>query len=204
MAYTENFHVGRGSFIGIWWSFLFRVCCLWRHNWTSYSCLQTNVLAKIVDTICILFCTHSPYFMCHCTKNKLPALQVRISEENTLNATTQQFKTAKISGCVLKQGNKTRSSLRQSNLQLQNQAALFYRRIRALEHRKCAARLACTYSGLQERILLNCTRIENAHKVRKKTYRFFAVYIEVQQTFTVVFLFPCWDFIKCCAWMLLR
>jgi len=40
------------------------------------------------------------------------------------NATTQQFKIAKISGCALKLGSKTRSSLRQSNLQLQNQAAL--------------------------------------------------------------------------------
>jgi len=34
-------------------------------------------------------------------------LQVRISDENTLNAATQQFLTAKISGCALKQGNKT-------------------------------------------------------------------------------------------------
>jgi len=43
----------------------------------------------------------------------------RISEENKLNTTTQQFITAKISGCVLKQGNRTNSSLRQRNLQLQ-------------------------------------------------------------------------------------
>ena len=42
-----------------------------------------------------------------------------------------------------------------------------------------------------DRILLNYTRIENAHKVCNKTYRFFAVYVEVQQTFRVVFLFPC-------------
>jgi len=45
--------------------------------------------------------------MCRCTEYQLPALQVRISEENTLNATTQQFITAKISGCTLKQGSKT-------------------------------------------------------------------------------------------------
>jgi len=51
-------------------------------------------------------------------------LQARISEENKLNATTQQFITANISGCVLKQGSKTHSSLRQSNLQRQNEAAL--------------------------------------------------------------------------------
>jgi len=36
--------------------------------------------------------------MCHRTEHKLLALQVRISQENTLNATTQQFITAKISG----------------------------------------------------------------------------------------------------------
>jgi len=46
-----------------------------------------------------------------------------MSEENTLNATTQ-FITAKVSGCALKQVSKTHSSLRQSNLQLQNEVAL--------------------------------------------------------------------------------
>jgi len=40
---------------------------------------------------------------------------------------TQQFITAKISGCVLKQGSKICSSLRQSILQLQNEAALLFR-----------------------------------------------------------------------------
>jgi len=87
-------------------------------------------------------------------------------EENARNATTQQFITAKISGCALKQGSKTRSSLRQSNLQLQNEAALMSCRIRAVEHR-CAGGLAGAHPGLQDRILLNYTRIENAHKVRK-------------------------------------
>jgi len=48
---------------------------------------------------------------------KLSALQVRTSEENKLSATTHQFITAKISGCVLKQGSKTHSSLGQSSLQ---------------------------------------------------------------------------------------
>jgi len=52
--------------------------------------------------------------MCHCTEYKLLTLQVRLSEENKLNATTQQFITIKISGCVLKQGNKTHSSMRQA------------------------------------------------------------------------------------------
>jgi len=62
--------------------------------------------------------------MCHCTEYELLALQVRMLEENTLNATTQQFITAKISGCTLKQGSKTHSSMRQRNLQLQNETAL--------------------------------------------------------------------------------
>jgi len=70
--------------------------------------------------------------MCHCTEYELSALQVTISEENKLNAATaQQFVTAKISGCALKQGSETDSSLR---LQLQNQAALRSRQIRAVEH----------------------------------------------------------------------
>jgi len=71
-----------------------------------------------------IFDIHSPYLVCHCTEYKLLAFQVRISEENTLNATTQQFITAKISGFALKQGNKTHSSMRQRNLRLQNEAAL--------------------------------------------------------------------------------
>jgi len=67
--------------------------------------------------------------MFYCTEYKLSVLQVRISEGNTLNAATQQFITAKISGCALKQGSKAYSSLPQSNLQLQNEAALMSCRI---------------------------------------------------------------------------
>ena len=122
-----------------------------------------------------------PYFMCHCTEYKLSALQVSISEENSLKTTTQQFITAKISGCTWKQGSKTHSSLRQSNLQLHNEVAQMSCRIRAVEHRKCAPGLAGAHPGLQDRILLNYTRIENALKVRKKTFDFFLC-IEVQQT----------------------
>ena len=107
--------------------------------------------------------------MCHCTEYKLSAFQVRLSKKNKLNATTQLFITAKISGCALKQGSETHSSLRQSNLQLQNQAALRSRQIRAVEHWKCAAGPAGAHPGLQDRILLNYTRIENAHK---KTFVF--------------------------------
>ena len=59
----------------------------------------------------------------------------------------------------MKQGSKTHSSLRQSNFQLQYQAALMSRRIRAVERRKCAAGLAGAHLGLQDIILLNYTRI---------------------------------------------
>ena len=47
-----------------------------------------------------------------------------------------------------------------------------YCQIQAVEHRKCAAGMAGTHLGLQDRILLNYTRIENRHEIRKKT-RFF-------------------------------
>ena len=151
------------------WSFVFGVRCLWRHNLTSFPCFQTNVFAKFVDAICILFYIHSPYFMCHCTEYKLSALQVRISEKNKIKATTQQFITAKISGCAFKQGSETHSSLRQSNLKLQNQAALMSRRIRAVEHWRCAAGLADAHPGLQDRILLK--RIKHPRK-----FLFFMMY----------------------------
>jgi len=38
---------------GVWWSLLLDIRCLWLHNMTSYSHLQTKVLAKFVDTACI-------------------------------------------------------------------------------------------------------------------------------------------------------
>ena len=111
-----------------------------------------QLFGGVVDIICIFFYTYSPYFMCHCTEYKLSTLQVRISQENKLNATTQQFITAKISGCTLKQGSNAHSSLRQSNFQLQNKAALMSCRMRAVEHR-CSA-LACAHPGLHDQILL--------------------------------------------------
>ena len=129
-------------------------------------------------------------------KYKLSTLQVRISQENIINAMTQQLITAKISGCALKQGSKTYSSLRQSNLQLQNASAVMSCRIRAVEQR-CSAILAGAHPGLQDQILLNYTRIENAHNVCRKICNILLC-IEVQQT--LGFLFLCWDIIK---WMLL-
>jgi len=59
-------------------------------------------------------------------------------------------------------------------------------RMRAVEHRKCAAGLAGAHPGLQDRFLLNYTRTENAHKVRKKIFDFF-LYMEVQRTFSFLF-----------------
>jgi len=41
-------------------------------------------------------------------------------------------------------------------------------RIRAVEHRRCTAGLAGAHHGFQNRISLNYTRIENAHKVAWK------------------------------------
>jgi len=54
--------------------------------------------------------------------------------------------------------------------------------IQAVQHRKSAAGLAGAHLGLQGRILLNYTRIENARKVRKKT-SVFLLFVEVQQNF---------------------
>jgi len=49
----------------------------------------------------------------------------------------------------LKQGSETHSSIRQSNLQLQNEAALMSCRIRAFEHRS-AAGLAGAHPGFEK------------------------------------------------------
>jgi len=62
--------------------------------------------------------------------------------------------------------------MRQSNLQLQNEAALMSCRIRAVVYRKSAAGVAGAQPGLKDRILLNYARIENALKERKKTFDF--------------------------------
>ena len=77
--------------------------------------------------------------------------------ENKFNSTTQQFITAKISGFALKQGSKRHSLLSQRNLQLQTEAALIFCRIRAVEHRECAAGLAGAHPGSQDRIILTYT-----------------------------------------------
>jgi len=79
-------------------------------------------------------------------------------------------------------------------------------RIRAVEHRKSAAGLADAHPGLQDRILLNYTRIENAHKVHKKTFDFL-LFIDVQKTFSFRFsllrhyqMSECFYVNNCCLW----
>jgi len=61
-------------------------------------------------------------------------------------------------------------------------------RIRAVEHKNCAAGLSDAHHGLQHRILLNYTRIEKAHKVRKKTFDFLLC-MEAEQI--LLFFCPC-------------
>jgi len=56
------------------------------------------------------------------------------------------------------------------------------RRIRAVEDRMCVAGLSDAHHCLQDQIFLNYTRIENAHKVRKKSF-YFLLCIEFQQIF---------------------
>ena len=143
------------------------VICIWcalfvTSQFEVISMFPNQRFGEVCWIVCIFFYIHSPYIMCRCTEYELSALQVRLSEKNKLNATTQQFIIAKITGCALKQGNETHSSLHQSNWQLQNQATLRSRQIRAVEHWRCAAGLAGAHLGLQDRILLK--RIKYAKK----------------------------------------
>ena len=85
---------------------------------------QTNLLATFVDMYIFLHPLPLFYVSLHWISTTVLAFKVRISKVNALNATTQQFITAKISGCALKQGSKTYSPMRQRNLQLQNETAL--------------------------------------------------------------------------------
>jgi len=75
-----------------------------------------------------------------------------------------------------------------------NQAALMSHRVRTGKHR-CAAGMAGAHPGLQDRILLKYTRIENGHEARKKTFVFF--YYVQKSSKLLVCLFPYWDIMKC-------
>jgi len=77
----------------------------------------------------------------------------------------------------------------------------------SVEDRKCSAGLAGAHSSLQDRILLNCTRIENSHKVRKKTFVFLLLCIAVQRTYSFPFSLlrhyqipECFYVNNCCFW----
>ena len=59
-------------------------------------------------------------------------------------------------------------------------------RIRAVEHRKSVAGLVGAHHGLTNLILPSYTRIENAHKVRKKSFDLL-LFKEVRQTFSFPF-----------------
>ena len=95
---------------------LYLVCAacdvtFWRHIHVS----EQRFSEVCWQNMHILLHSLSFFYVCHCTEYILSTLQVRISEENKINATTQQLITAKISGCARKPGSKTHSSLRQTN-----------------------------------------------------------------------------------------
>jgi len=117
MAYAENVY---GGVIMQWHMVVISIWC------ALFVTSQFDVIIifpnqRFGEVFCrnmhILLCA-LPLFICHGTGYKLSTLQVRVTEENKYNATTQQFITAKISGCPLKQGSETHLSLRQSNSKL--------------------------------------------------------------------------------------
>ena len=139
-----------------------------------------------------------PLFLCHCSINYQRS---KLGYRKKTNTTIQQFITAKISGCALKQGSKTHSWIRQSNLQLQNEATLMSCRIRAVEHRNSAAGLAGAHPGLQDWILLNYTRIENVHKVAYASK--LSIFVMFRSTAKFQFSFFPAETLLANAWMLL-
>jgi len=87
VAYAENFH--GGGFIQ--WHRV--VICIWCALFVTS---QIHVIVLFPNqrfsevrwhNMHVFLNIHSPYFMCHCTEYNLLAVQVRLSEENTPNAT---------------------------------------------------------------------------------------------------------------------
>ena len=78
----------------------------------------------------------------------------------------------------------------------------------AVEHRVNAGGLAGAHPGLKNRILLNYTKIENAHKVRKKAFVFFCVYRSPANFYSSFpfsllrhYQMPEWFYVNnCCFW----
>jgi len=144
---------------------LFGVRSLWRHIhisklmfWRSlltYS--NMHILLHALPSICVMALN---------INYQLSRLGYRRKINSTLRHSSHNCKNIRPR---VKTASKTNSSLCQSNLQLRNQAGLMSRRIRAVSTESvllgCLTHTpVCT---LQDRILLNFTRIENAHKVRK-------------------------------------
>jgi len=76
-------------------------------------------------------------------------------------------------------------------------------RIRAVERRKCAARLSDAHPGLQDRILLNARELRMRIKYARKLN--FLLCIEVQQIFGFLFsllrhykMLECFYYNNCC------
>jgi len=59
---TQKIFMGGFWFRVIWWSFVFGVRYLWRHNLTSFPCFQTNVLATFLDIVMHIFLHPLPLF----------------------------------------------------------------------------------------------------------------------------------------------
>ena len=145
-----------------------------------------------------------PCFMCHCAEYKLSALHVRMSGK--INSTLRQaVHNCKKIRLRVETGSKTHSSVITTSEQFTaakwgcpNVSSNTSSRVQ-----KVAAGLAGTHPGLQDRIMLKYTRIENAHKVRKKTLDFLLC-IEVQQIFSFFSLLrhhqmpECFYFNNCC------
>jgi len=122
-----------------------------------------------------------------------------------INSTLRHF-IAKISGCALKQGSKTHSSLRQSNLQFGKMKL----RSCLVEYERSiieSVRLDwLTHTPVCKIESCNYTRIENVHKVRKKTFNCL-LRIEVQQTLSFPYSLlrhyqmpGCFYVNNCCFW----
>jgi len=80
------------------------------------------------------------------------------------------------------------SSIRLSDLQLQNEAALMSCRIRAVEHRKSVAGLAGAHHGLKNRILLSYTEL----RMRIHDARNLSIFCYLKKSSKLlVFVFSC-------------
>jgi len=99
------------------------------------------------------------------------------------------------------------TELHQSKLQRQTKATLMSFWFQVVEPREYAAGQADAHPGLQDRILLNYTRIENAHIVMYERKLSIFVMYGSQQTFSFPFSLPrhcqmpeCFYINNCCFW----